>query len=154
MPKKAEDSRAVVHLAEHGPVPKRELPVQNFARNVRALVGTLNITGSQGAGSGVAGGLTEVAYLRDRHDIRTVVETWVDVNAEQIETLPAESVRRRLRASVPRDQRDAVSEVLTAEGFGVDHSDTGGRQTEPFYCGLCGSSVKDIASHLPECPER
>ncbi|GAB7013649.1 hypothetical protein [Halolamina salina] len=157
MPKKPSDSRAVEYLAEKGPSPRKQLPVQNLATNVRALIGTLNISGGPGGGGsteGVAGGLTEVAYLRDSHDLETVVRAWIEVNEAEVEQLPADSVRRRLRASVPREQRDVVSEVLSEAGYEVDYTDRGGRQTDPFECSLCGSSVPDIASHLPKCPER
>lgn len=157
MPKDPSDSRAVRYLAENGPSPREELPVQNLATNVRALIGTLNISGGPGGGGsteGVAGGLTEVAYLRGEHDLEAVVEAWLRANEEQVEQLPADSVRRRLRAAVPRKQRDVVSEVLSAAGYEVDYTGRGGRQTEPFECSLCGSSVPDIAAHLPECPER
>ncbi|GAB7095578.1 hypothetical protein JCM30237_27320 [Halolamina litorea] len=157
MPKKPADSRAVEYLSEHGPSPRGELPVKNLAKNVRALVGTLNITGGPGGGgstAGVAGGLTGIAYLRGEHDLRQVLEAWLAENEAQMEQLPSDSVRRRLRASVPHEQRDVVSDVLTEAGYEVDYTDRGGRQTEPFECGLCGESVPDIASHLPECPER
>lgn len=157
MPKKPADSRAVVYLAEHGPSPRGELPVKNLAKNVRALVGTLNISGGPGGGgstAGVAGGLTGIAYLREEHDLRAVLDAWLAANAAEIEQISSDSVRRRLRASVPREQRDVVSEVLSEAGYEVDYTDRGGRQTEPFECSLCGVSVPDIASHLPECPER
>ncbi|QKY21551.1 hypothetical protein B4589_014645 [Halolamina sp. CBA1230] len=156
MGKEPSDSRAVRYLAENGPSPREELPVQNLATTVRALIGTLNISGGPGGGgstAGVAGGLTEVAYLRGEHDLEAVVEAWIDANEEQVEQLSADSVRRRLRASVPREQRDVVSEVLSAAGHEVDYTGRGGRQTDPFECSLCGSSVPDIAAHLPECPE-
>ena len=157
MPKKPGDSRAVRYLAEHGPSPRDELPVENLARNVRALVGTLNISGGPGGGGsteGVAGGLTGIAYLRAEHEVETVVEAWLAVNEAEIEQLSPDSVRRRLRAAVPHEKRDAVSEVLTEAGYEVDYTGRGGRQTEPFECSLCGASVPDIASHLLECPER
>lgn len=156
MPRKPADSRAVEYLAEHGPSPRGELPVQNLAKNVRALVGTLNISGGPGGGgstAGVAGGLTGIAYLREEHDLREVLSAWLAENEQQMHELSADSIRRRLRASVPHDQRDVVSEVLSEAGYEVDYTDRGGRQTEPFECGLCGASVPDIASHLPECPE-
>jgi hypothetical protein len=157
MPRKPADSRAVTYLAEHGPSPRGELPVENLARNVRALVGTLNISGGPGGGgstAGVAGGLTGIAYLREEHDWATVVEAWLAANESEVEELPPDSVRRRLRAAVPHGKRDVVSEVLTDAGYEVDYADRGGRQTEPFECSLCGASVPDIASHLPECPDR
>lgn len=157
MPKKPEDSHSVVHLSENGPVPAQEPPVRSFGENVRELIGTLNITGGPGGGGSnenVPGGLTEIACLREEHDLRAVVEVWVDVNADRLDELPASSVRQRLRTSVPYDQRDVVSEVLSEKGYTVDRSDTGGKQTEPFECDLCGASVPDIASHLPNCPER
>lgn len=157
MPKKPGDSRAVTYLERHGPSPRGELPVKNLATNVRALVGTLNITGGPGGGgstAGVAGGLTGIAYLREEHDLRTVVETWLAVNRDAVEEISPDSVRRRLRASVPHDKRDVVSDVLSEAGYEVDYTDRGGRQTEPFECSLCGESVPDIASHLPNCPER
>ena len=157
MAKELSDSRAVHYLAEHGPSPREELPVQHLATNVRALIGTLNISGGPGGGgstAGVAGGLTGIAYLRGEHDLAPVVEAWLSANERQVEQLPPDSVRRRLRASVPHDERDVVSDVLTEAGYEVDYTDRGGRQTEPFECSLCGSSVPDIASHLPECPSR
>lgn len=157
MPKKPADSPAVVYLTENGPSPTKELPVRSFGENVRERIGRLNITGGPGGGgatANVAGGLTEIAYLRGEHDLRTVVEAWVEANADRIDDLPRKSVRQRLRASVSYDQRDTVSEVLSEKGYQVDRSGTGGRQTEPFECDLCGASVPDIASHLPECPER
>ena len=155
MPKKPADSRAVNYLAEHGPSPRSELPVQNLAKNVRALVGTLNISGGPGGGgstAGVAGGLTGIAYLRGEHDLREVLEAWLAANAEEVEEISPDSVRRRLRASVPHEQRDVVSEVLSEAGYEVDYADRGGRQTEPFDCPLCGASVPDMAAHLPDCP--
>lgn len=157
MPKKPADSRAVRYLAEHGPSPRDDLPVQNLAKNVRALIGTLNISGGPGGGgstAGVAGGLTGIAYLREEHVLSEVVEAWLAENETRIEEISPDSVRRRLRASVPHEKRDVVSEVLSAKGYEVDYTDRGGRQTEPFECSLCGESVPDIASHLRECPER
>jgi len=157
MPKKPADSRAVTYLAEHGPSPRGDLPVQNLAKNVRALVGTLNISGGPGGGgstAGVAGGLTGIAYLREQHDLQEVLEAWLEVNNEEVEEISPDSVRRRLRASVPHEKRDVVSEVLTEAGYEVDYTDRGGRQTEPFECSLCGEQVPDIASHLQDCPER
>ena len=155
MPKKPGDSRAVRYLAENGPSPREELPVQNLAKNVRALVGTLNISGGPGGGgstAGVAGGLTGIAYLRGEHDLREVLDAWLAANAEEVEEISPDSVRRRLRASVPHEQRDVVSEVLSEAGYEVDYADRGGRQTEPFDCPLCGASVPDMAAHLPDCP--
>lgn len=155
MPKKPADSRAVDYLDEHGPSPRNELPVQNLAKNVRALVGTLNISGGPGGGgstAGVAGGLTGIAYLRGEHDLREVLDAWLEANAEEVEEISPDSVRRRLRASVPHEQRDVVSEVLSEAGYEVDYTDRGGRQTEPFDCPLCGASVPDMAAHLPDCP--
>lgn len=157
MPKKPADSRAVRYLAEHGPSPRGELPVQNLAKNVRALVGTLNISGGPGGGgstAGVAGGLTGIAYLREEHELQQVIRAWLEENEDEVEEISADSVRRRLRASVPHEKRDVVSDVLSAEGYEVDYADRGGRQTEPFECSLCGESVPDIASHLQDCPER
>lgn len=157
MPKKPGDSRAVRYLAEHGPSPRGELPVKNLAKNVRALIGTLNISGGPGGGgstAGVAGGLTGISYLREEHDLQEVIEAWLAENEEQVEEISPDSVRRRLRASVPHEQRDVVSEVLSEQGYEVDYTDRGGRQTEPFECSLCGESVPDIASHLQDCPER
>lgn len=157
MAKEPSDSRAVSYLAEHGPSPRKELPVQHLTTNVRTLVGTLNISGGPGGGgstAGVAGGLTGIAYLREEHDLSTVVEAWLAVNESQIEQLPPDSIRRRLRASVSHDKRDVVSDVLSEAGYEVDYADRGGRQTDPFECSLCGSSVPDIAAHLQSCPER
>lgn len=157
MPKKPADSRAVNYLESHGPSPRGELPVKNLAKNVRGLVGTLNITGGPGGGgstAGVAGGLTGIAYLREQHDLQTVIKAWLAVNREAVEEISPDSVRRRLRASVPHGKRDVVSDVLSEAGYEVDYTDRGGRQTEPFECSLCGESVPDIASHLPNCPER
>lgn len=156
MPKKPEDSDAIVYLQEHGPRPKSELPVNSLGENVRRLLGTLNVGSGPDGGGGtasVAGGMTEVAYLLDDHDLKDVVRVWLEVNSERVDEVDPDSLRRKLRNSVSREEKDTISDVLDEEGFEVDYSDRGGDRSKEFECNFCGASVRDIASHLPECPE-
>lgn len=86
--------------------------------------------------------------------MEVVVRRWLKVNSDSMSDVTAESLRRRLRIAVPRENRETISEVLDQEGFDVNHSDRGGSYSQKFECGFCGESVKDMASHLPECTGR
>lgn len=157
MPKDAENSDAVTYLKNNGPCAKRDLPVSSLGENVRRLIRSLNISGgSGGGGSGepLGGGTLTVAYLENEHDFEQVIQTWLRLNSEAIANLSPESLRRRLRDAVSQDRKDVVSEVLDREGYSVDHSDRGHSYSQKFECSLCGTTVKDIASHLSNCSER
>lgn len=157
MPVSPENSKAVVYLRENGPSPTDDLPVSGFGENVRELIRTIHVRGGPGGGGSaesVAGGLTRVAYLAAEHDLERALRVWLDVNAEKVSRISNKSLRWRLRATVASDQRDLVSTVLDEEGFEVDHSDRGTSGFDGFECDLCGESVRDLASHLTECPKR
>ena len=156
MPKKPENSDAVAYLRECGPRPKNELPVSSLGENVRRLLGSLNVSSGPGGGgstASVSGGMTEVVYLSERHDLGEVVRVWLEVNSERIDKIDPDSLRRKLRNSVSSDERDLVSRVLDDEGFEVDYSNRGGDHSKEFVCNFCGASIPDLASHLTECPE-
>lgn len=115
-------------------------------------VGKFDPSGTPTGTASTFGSTRPVYYLVDEHDPETVIERWLETNAEALagRDLTTENVSRAISK---RSFRRAWRRLRERREFAFLDPPTregrGGDQSQDRTCPLCGDRVPELPAHLP-----
>lgn len=132
-------------LSDESPLADGRIPIEARKHGVRRFR------------PGVGNTKNTILYHEDEHDLRDVIERWLDENPQIEANNSAKAIHHGL-CHEDSTYRKASSAVLRDRGHSlqssdhVEQSDDPGKRPCPLGCGE--QITGKLPNHLPDCPER
>lgn len=144
------EPKPVLELRRHGPSGSEIFGGSGLNPEARRdnPIGKLNPSSKR---SGVLGGVKAVYYLEDHHDPETVIERWIELNADRLEAnkVSTENITRALGSGTFDAAWQNLKEKREFDALETpDPGNRGEQGSQDKECPVCGTNVGQLSSHL------